>query len=87
MRQILTKYDDPKNGMYKFQIPRWNDTFETHWVKVKVLGETEKSYQIEVIIPFGYHEKGDLLFARKKNVRIDKGQVDTSEFWYNNLEK
>jgi hypothetical protein len=82
-----TLYEQPKSARYKFQIPRFNGTYETHWVDVLVVGETAKSYQLQVVVPFNYHEKGERLFALKKNVVFEKEVVDTSEFWYNNVEK
>ncbi len=78
-----TLYEQPKSARYKFQIPRFNGTYETHWVDVLVIAETAKSYELKVVVPFNFHEKGETLFAMKKNVVFEKEVVDTSDFWYN----
>lgn len=79
-------YEEKLSGKYKLLVPRFNGTYERYFLKCFVLGETDKSYFIQILEGFGNHLVGDKFFVLKKNVVLDQNIQENSDFWYNNIE-
>ena len=79
-------YENPFGATYLFETTNYDGTF-TRWnTSVSVLGETDKSYLIQLKEPIRQHFAGDKLWVLKKKVRVPKAPLDTSHYWFNNFE-
>lgn len=88
----MNMYTMPKQGVYQYKAPNYDGTFRSQQVKVAVLGESEKTYLIRLMLPVGNHRQNDQLKVRKHNVRLHgmtsqavcRREYDHSEAWWNN---
>ncbi len=79
-------YSEPVRASYRYETPNYDGTFRRWRAEVYIVAETEKSYYIKLIDPIPYRNAGELMRVSKRKVDVPK-IVDTSGFWYNNLEK
>lgn len=91
----MEMYAEPKRGGYTHRTRNYDGTFNTHYLTVEVLGETDKSYLVKVFVPIGGKPAGSRMTVRKHNVKIQGEQpvaaprparryVDcTNAYWHN----
>lgn len=91
----MDTYATPKRGIYKHTVTNFDGTFTSYNIQVKVLGESEKSYFIELLEPTTTRMVGETLWARKKSVTIkeeDNGNLvrnsesDIDRFWWQEMD-
>lgn len=68
----MEMYATPIEGTYIRRRPDFQGNFYREEVKVKVLGETDKSFLIKLYCAIGNHRGGDQLKVRKHNVRMPR---------------
>ena len=86
----METYSTPKQGTYYFEVNKWDGTFEKNQVPVKIIGETEKSYKIQ-LLGFTYNRvPNDTLWATKRKVKVkgeeNKQPANSGErYWWQDL--
>lgn len=79
-----SEYKTPLRGVYIFAVPNFDGTFFRNEVSVEVLGSTDKTYKVRLLMPIWRHGAGDIIRVQKKNIRINSTrEIDTSSLWYN----
>ena len=63
-------YATPVEGIYTIKTPDFQGGFFIEKVKVKVLGETDKSFLIQTKCDIRGHRGGERMTVRKHNVRM-----------------
>lgn len=77
-------------GTYYFEVNKWDGTFERKQVPVKIIGETEKSYKIQLLGFTHNRVLNDTLWATKRKVKVkgeeNKQPADSGErYWWQDL--
>ena len=83
MNKII--YETPCEGIYRLETKQYDGTFSFWDIKCFVLGNTEKSFYIQLRQPTHNRKVGDKLYVLKKNVYLKK-DVNCNDYWYNNIE-
>lgn len=66
-----TMYEKPIEGTYHFKIYEYaTGRLIPGWCSCKVLGETEKQYQIQIYAALPKHAQGDIMWVRKEFVKF-----------------
>lgn len=67
-----TMYEKPIEGTYHFKIYDYANggRLIPEWCSCKVLGETEKQYQIQIYAALPKHAQGDIMWVRKEFVKF-----------------
>lgn len=79
------KWDVPLNGTYKEKVTNYDGTFQTFDIKVRVLGESEKSYWIHLLENTTKYKPYHEMAVRKKSVVIpdlNKTIDKTVNYWW-----
>lgn len=66
----MITYEVPKQGIYRHTVTNYDGTFTSYSIRAKIIGESDKSYYIELLEPTTTRVVGACLWARKKSVTI-----------------
>lgn len=74
----MNMYNKPKEGVYTVRKPDYQGNFYIEQTKVWVIGESVKSFLIQLRCAVGNHRGGDRLIVRKKNIAFPEPVKVTS---------
>lgn len=76
----MKKLNYPKDGTYRYYLeerkPDGTKMYHPRWAKCKILAESEKMYQIQVLEIIPNRVKDEIFPARKKSVNIVQEKRD-----------
>jgi len=65
----MKPFSDPIPGHYTYKSRNFDGSFNQEYTSVLILGETDRSFLVQILSPVGTHRKGDKMTVRKHNVR------------------
>ena len=82
----MNLYTAPVAGTYNYRTRNFNGSFNLFQIKVNIIGESLKSYLVEVLTPIAGHKRLSRLTVRKHNVRTaasaHKAAPDYTNAWW-----
>lgn len=73
----MNLYTAPVAGTYNYRTRNFNGSFNLFQVKVNIIGESLKSYLVEVLTPIAGHKRLSRLTVRKHNVFLKDAGAST----------
>lgn len=83
----MNLYTAPVAGTYNYRTRNFDGTFNLFQVKVNIIGESLKSYLVEVLTPIAGHKRLSRLTVRKHNVHASASAHTsapdcTNQWWH-----
>lgn len=73
-----TKEKTMRTATYHYRLRDYRGRYTRHAVKVEIIGERDRSYQVRYLEPGSYRDyAGTVKWVRKNNVRITAMPVET----------